>query len=64
MERNRASVSGTKKKVDREELMVVEWEEYDSELARFCSLSTALGEAKEKKQGLERKLESLIEVGF
>lgn len=53
-----------RKKMDRENLRVIEWEEFDHELARFCSLSSALSDAKEKKQRLEAKLESLIQVGF
>lgn len=41
---------------------VIEWEDYEQELARFCSLSSAINEAKQKKFLLEQKLQSLIQV--
>ncbi|KAK4803927.1 hypothetical protein SAY86_003744 [Trapa natans] len=45
-----------------EKKKVIEWEDFEQELARLCSLSLALREAKERKQILHRKLESLIQV--
>ncbi|XP_030547682.2 UV radiation resistance-associated gene protein isoform X2 [Rhodamnia argentea] len=41
---------------------LIEWEDFEPELARLVSLSCALKEAKEKKQSLHRQLESLIQV--
>lgn len=52
-----------KKVIDPEKLKVIEWEDYEQEVARLWSLSSALREAKEKKQALEEKLQSLIQVG-
>lgn len=43
---------------------VIEWEDYEQELARLCSLTSALEEAKSKKLLLEEKLQSLIQVRF
>ncbi|KAL6535055.1 hypothetical protein OROMI_026429 [Orobanche minor] len=40
---------------------VIEWEDYEQELARLCSLTSALEEAKRKKIFLEEKLGSLIQ---
>lgn len=64
MERNRTNSSEPKKKTDQENVKVIEWEDFEQELARLWSLSSALGEAKEKKQNLQQKLEPLIQVGF
>lgn len=47
---------------DREDVKVIEWEEFDHELTRLWSLSSALKLATEKKQILQPKLESLIQV--
>ncbi|WZZ55056.1 hypothetical protein YC2023_055163 [Brassica napus] len=48
---------------DREEdVKVIEWEEFDNELTRLWSLSSALKLATEKKMTLQPKLESLIQV--
>ncbi|KAL3726691.1 hypothetical protein ACJRO7_031575 [Eucalyptus globulus] len=41
---------------------LIEWEDFEPELARLVSLSCALEGAKEKKQVLHRKLESLVQV--
>lgn len=62
MEGERATISLKKTEMDPENLKVIEWEEFDQELARFCSLSSALNEAKDKKLNLQRKMESLIQV--
>lgn len=43
---------------------VIEWEDYEQELVRFCSLTSALEEAKSKKLQLEEKLQSSIQVIF
>ncbi|KAK6122805.1 hypothetical protein DH2020_043448 [Rehmannia glutinosa] len=40
---------------------VIEWEDYEQELARLCSLTSALEESKRKKVLLEEKLHSLIQ---
>lgn len=49
---------------DPEDVRVIQWEDFDHDLARLSSLSSALTEAKEKKRKLQQKLESLIQVGF
>lgn len=41
---------------------VIEWEDYEQELVRFCSLTSALEEAKCKKLLLEEKLQSSIQT--
>ncbi|KAK8548444.1 hypothetical protein V6N13_054744 [Hibiscus sabdariffa] len=41
---------------------VIEWEDFDNELARLWSLTSALKEANEKKQSLQEKLQSFIQV--
>ncbi|KAL1561599.1 UV radiation resistance-associated gene protein-like [Salvia divinorum] len=41
---------------------VIEWEDYEQELARLCSLTSALEEAKSKKSVLEEKLQSWIQI--
>ena len=48
----------------QEIVKVVQWEEFEHELARLVSLSSALNEAKEKKALLQRKLDSHIQVGL
>lgn len=45
-----------------ENVKVIEWEDFDQELARLWSLSSALKEANEKKNSLQEKLNSLIQV--
>ncbi|KAF3555155.1 hypothetical protein F2Q69_00017167 [Brassica cretica] len=47
---------------EEEDVKIIEWEEFDHELTRLWSLSSALKLATEKKQTLQRKLESLIQV--
>ncbi|XP_047169580.1 uncharacterized protein LOC124838106 [Vigna umbellata] len=47
---------------DPEHLKVIQWEDFQNDLARLASLSSALGESKEKKRDLHRKLESLIQA--
>ncbi|GLT73214.1 hypothetical protein SLA2020_450870 [Shorea laevis] len=58
MEQDRALHSEPKKS-DPENLKVIEWEDFEEELARLWSLSAALTEAKEKKQSLQKGLEAL-----
>ncbi|KAJ8530751.1 hypothetical protein K7X08_023632 [Anisodus acutangulus] len=41
---------------------IIQWEDYEQELARLCSLTSALNEAKQKKQLVQQKLQSLIQV--
>ncbi|CAA7049502.1 unnamed protein product [Microthlaspi erraticum] len=56
------SLSEKSRRGDREDVKVIEWEEFDHELTRLWSLSSALKLAEEKKQNLQPKLESLIQV--
>lgn len=46
---------------DSENVKVIEWEDLQQELARLCSLSSALKDAEEKKSSLKEKLSSLIQ---
>ncbi|KAJ8547086.1 hypothetical protein K7X08_010672 [Anisodus acutangulus] len=41
---------------------IIQWEDYEQELARLCSLTSALNETKQKKQLVQQKLQSLIQV--
>ncbi|KAK8585571.1 hypothetical protein V6N13_050548 [Hibiscus sabdariffa] len=43
-------------------MQVIQWEDFENELARLWSLTSALKEANEKKQSLQEKLQSLIQV--
>ena len=54
--------TSTSKAIDPENVKVIEWEDYDQELARLWSLSSALSQANDKKQTLQQKLQSLIQV--
>ncbi|XP_010413952.1 PREDICTED: UV radiation resistance associated protein-like isoform X1 [Camelina sativa] len=56
------SLSENSRRSDREDVKIIEWEEFDHELTRLWSLSSALKLATEKKQILQPKLESLIQV--
>ena len=58
------NLSLEKNLVDRENVGVIEWEDFENELTRFVSLSSALNDANEKKQSLQQKLEVLIRVRF
>ncbi|KAF8105217.1 hypothetical protein N665_0161s0017 [Sinapis alba] len=64
MERETGTSSSEKlRRSEREEdAKVIEWEEFDHELTRLWSLSSALKLATEKKLSLQPKLESLIQV--
>lgn len=46
---------------DPENVKVIEWEDFDQDLARLWSLSAALKDANDKKQILKQKLEALIQ---
>ncbi|KAG6742687.1 hypothetical protein POTOM_053609 [Populus tomentosa] len=50
------------KPTESEKEKFIEWEDYEHELARLWSLSSALNESKQKKQNFEQKLRSLIQV--
>lgn len=45
-----------------ENVKLIEWEDFDQELARLWSLTSALTEANEKKRGLREKLQSFVHV--
>ncbi|PON92539.1 UV radiation resistance-associated protein [Trema orientale] len=62
MEGDRTTTATTKRKMDPENAKVIEWEEFQQELARLWSLSSALAEAKDKKHSLHQKLQPLIQV--
>ncbi|WVZ23344.1 hypothetical protein V8G54_001888 [Vigna mungo] len=47
---------------DPEYVKVIQWEDFQHDLARLASLSSTLDESKEKKRNLHHKLESLIQV--
>lgn len=59
-----SSSSAVAKVVDPEKVKVIEWEDFGQEHARLWSLSTALQQAKDKKLGLQDKLNFLIQVLF
>jgi hypothetical protein len=46
------------------DVKVIEWEEFEQELARFWSLSAALKQANQKKLSLQQSLHALIQVPF
>ena len=41
---------------------VIQWEDFEQELARLCSLTSAVGEAKKKRKLLQEKLQKNINV--
>jgi len=49
---------------DPDDVRLIDWEDFEHDLARLSSLSSALNQAKEKKRNLQHKLDSLIQVGF
>ncbi|KAK4264182.1 hypothetical protein QN277_025391 [Acacia crassicarpa] len=59
MEQNRNLLSDIP---DRDNAKVIEWEDFEHDLARLVSLSSALNEAKEKKRSLHQQLEHFIQV--
>lgn len=70
MERGKPSSSSSSPSSDSSRLpdpdnaKVIEWEDFEQELARLWSLSSALEEAKQQKESLKQKLDSLIQVSF
>ncbi|XP_039067769.1 uncharacterized protein LOC120213775 isoform X2 [Hibiscus syriacus] len=53
-----------RKQIDatEENVRIIEWEDFEHELARLWSLTSALKEANERKQSLQEKLQSFIQV--
>lgn len=47
---------------EEKRVIVIEWEDYQQDLARLCSLTSALEEVKKKKQLLQEKLNSLVQI--
>lgn len=47
-----------------EKVKIIHWEDFQQELARLSSLSSALNEAKEKKSLIQEKLNSHLQVGW
>ncbi|XP_022722794.1 UV radiation resistance-associated gene protein-like isoform X2 [Durio zibethinus] len=45
-----------------EDVLVIEWEDFEHKLARLWSLTSALKESNDKKKSLQEKLQSLIQV--
>lgn len=43
---------------------IIDWEDYEQELARLCSLTSGLEEARKKKNALDLKLNSFIQVSI
>ncbi|GKV35961.1 hypothetical protein SLEP1_g44151 [Rubroshorea leprosula] len=64
MEPRNQSPSTQPKKIDPENVKLIDWEDFEEELARLWSLSSALKEAQEKKQTLQQRLDSVVQVGF
>ncbi|KAF4349610.1 hypothetical protein CsatB_025384 [Cannabis sativa] len=62
MEGERSKISSDSKKMNQENGKAINWEDFQQELARLWSLSSALNEANEKKQSLHLKLDPLIQV--
>lgn len=46
---------------NQEKVKLIQWEDFQQELARMSSLSSALNEVKQKKLLLQQKLESLLQ---
>lgn len=47
---------------NKEKVRVIQWEDFDQELARLWSLSSALNEAKQKKLLLQHRLQAALQV--
>ncbi|XAR62563.1 Phosphatidylinositol 3-kinase [Bertholletia excelsa] len=60
--KNKAVVATDDQQEEEEVVKVVQWEDFEQELARLVSLSSALNEAKEKKLALQQKLDAFIQV--
>lgn len=46
---------------DPDDVRLIDWEDFEHDLVRLSSLSSALNQAKEKKRNLQHKLESLLQ---
>uniref|UniRef100_A0A2P2J9N9 UV radiation resistance-associated gene protein n=1 Tax=Rhizophora mucronata TaxID=61149 RepID=A0A2P2J9N9_RHIMU len=62
MERDQARSPEPAKGGELEKVKLIEWEDFEQEVARLWSLSSALREAKERKLCLEQRLQPLIQV--
>ncbi|RAL54339.1 hypothetical protein DM860_001467 [Cuscuta australis] len=63
MEPKKVAVSSEADKQNLEEkVKVLQWEDYEQELARICSLTAAQNESKLKKEFLQEKLQSILRV--
>ncbi|XP_052188190.1 vacuolar protein sorting 38 isoform X2 [Diospyros lotus] len=60
--KNKAAAAAEDQYRQADSVKVVQWEDFEQELARLVSLSSALSEAKQKKLLLQQKLDSLIQV--
>lgn len=66
---DQSSSSSSSKKVvaeenHQEDVRVIQWEDFEQELARLWSLSSALNKANQNKILLQEKLQSHIQVGL
>ena len=52
-----------KNKKQEEKVKIVQWEDFQQELARLSSLSSALSEVNQKKSLIQEKLNSHLQVG-
>lgn len=64
MEPKKVASSGEIQNKKEKNLKIIQWEDYEQELVRLCSLTSALNEAKEKKELVQQKLQSFIQVKF
>lgn len=62
MESKKVASSGEIQNKKDKNLKIIQWEDYEQELVRLCSLTSALNEAKEKKELVQQKLQSFIQV--
>ncbi|XP_006360958.1 UV radiation resistance-associated gene protein isoform X1 [Solanum tuberosum] len=62
MESKKVASSGEIQNKKDKNLKIIHWEDYEQELVRLCSLTSALNEAKEKKELVQQKLQSFIQV--
>ncbi|KAG5588506.1 hypothetical protein H5410_048940 [Solanum commersonii] len=61
MESKKVASSGEIQNKKDKNLKILQWEDYEQELARLCSLTSALNEAKQKKELVQQKLQSFIQ---
>lgn len=63
LDRDKALITDRKQIIAAQNhVKVIEWEDFEHELARFWSLTSALKEANQRKQSLQEKLQSFIQV--